>query len=401
MSSSSMTRPRRPPRPPSRRARRVALRRSLGLGALLSLTVLGEAAAGKPTGRAAALERVAQDELELTTAANAVAKGRLALARERESLEWAGGLIARRSAESLRVLEVYRGVRVEREEMATVRARELYKLARGGGMLELMFEEGVGGRMTPRERTARGKTVRQLIDHDLELLHTHAEAEQRARDELLTATRELRVLAALDSIGWMQSAALELADTQIDPALATTHKRRVSLERTRSGRRTSDELRVLEALRSERRTLRRHKGLDLLEKNALARPVPGRVAGRFGTYKDRMLDIDMHRNGVELAARANDRVRALAPGEVVLVGALPGFERVVVIDHGGGYLSLTGRLLTVKVEEGQEVGAGDTLGRVGAKAVRDGLGTTAYVEVRHGHRPIDPAPFLRKSKRDD
>ncbi|MCA9681831.1 MAG: peptidoglycan DD-metalloendopeptidase family protein, partial [Myxococcales bacterium] len=70
-----------------------------------------------------------------------------------------------------------------------------------------------------------------------------------------------------------------------------------------------------------------------------------------------------------------------------------------VVDHGGGYLSLTARLLSVAVEEGQEIEAGTVLGRVGPKAVDDGLGTTVYVEVRHGSRPIDPAPYLRPSKK--
>jgi septal ring factor EnvC (AmiA/AmiB activator) len=125
------------------------------------------------------------------------------------------------------------------------------------------------------------------------------------------------------------------------------------------------------------------------------RPVDGRVVGRFGTYDDPLLDVPMHRNGVELSAEPNDQVLALAPGEVVLVGALPGFERIVVIDHGGGYLSLTARLLTISVEQGQEIEAGTVLGRVGPKAVPDGLGTTVYVEIRHGQRPIDPRPYLR------
>ena len=61
------------------------------------------------------------------------------------------------------------------------------------------------------------------------------------------------------------------------------------------------------------------------------------------------LNLEMHRNGVELHASHRDRVRAIAPGKVAMVGELPGFDEVVVIDHGGGYLSLTGRLLAVQV----------------------------------------------------
>jgi len=35
----------------------------------------------------------------------------------------------------------------------------------------------------------------------------------------------------------------------------------------------------------------------------------------------------------------------------------------------------------------------------GANAIDDGLGTTVYVELRHGQRPIDPQPWLKSDKR--
>ena len=98
---------------------------------------------------------------------------------------------------------------------------------------------------------------------------------------------------------------------------------------------------------------------------------------------------------MELAARPGTPVRAPAAGKVALVGELPGFERVVVLDHGGGYLTLLGRLVAVEVRDGQDVAAGAVLARVAPKRIDDGLGPTAYLELRHGDRPIDPTPYLR------
>ena len=362
--------------------------------------VLGTADARKPSRerRAEKLRETVRRELELTDAANALARAHAALERERESLAWAGELLARRGDESMRKLDAYRDHRIERERLGTVRARKLYKLARGGGMLEAMFEEGEEGRLSPVERINRGRALRRLIDHDLEQLATHAEAEARARAELLTSTRELSALSALESISRIQARAVEHIGASVDPQLIAAHgKRRRAQARVRS--RSKAERTLLRNLTRARRDLRRHRGLDLLEDDALVRPVEGRVIGEFGPYVDPLLKVPMSRKGVELAARSNDTVRALAPGEVVMVGALPGFERVVVLDHGGGYLSLTGRMLTVLVEEGQEVDAGAALGRVGPKAVPDGLGTSVYIEVRHGQRPVDPAPYLRSRRR--
>jgi murein DD-endopeptidase MepM/ murein hydrolase activator NlpD len=365
---------------------------------VLGLSLAGVAEARKPLSeRRAALRKAAERELALTETANAMERGRAALERERESLDWASELLEQRGHDSLRKLANYAEHRAEREAQTTVRARELYKLARGGGMLELMFEDGADGRLTANQRIARGKTMRRVIDRDLELLRIHTEAETRAADELLTATRELDALLVLDSVSRMQADALALTGAQLDPELAEAYEQRRKLQKR--GRKGRVERQLLRAVERERKNLLRHRGLDLLEEDALVRPVDGRVVGGFGEYRDRILKVPMTRNGVELAAEPNDAVRAIAPGEVVLVGALPGFERVVVIDHGGGYLSLTARLLSVVVNEGDEIEGGTVLGRVGAKAVDDGLGTTVYLEIRHGQRPIDPKAYLRSRRR--
>ncbi|MFV8750870.1 murein hydrolase activator EnvC family protein [Nannocystaceae bacterium ST9] len=375
----------------------------LGLGFGLA----GESRAGnhKTSKRRAAqietrekLRAAAERELDLTVSATELERAEVGLERERESLSWAAKLLERRSGESLRQLDVYRGERVERQQLAEVRARKLYKLSRGG-MLEQVFETGADGRSTPAERIARGRTLRFLIDHDLDALRVHVEAETRARAELLAASRELSALAALEGVAALQTRAIAASDAQLHPTLAAVHDDRKHLQAELGKDARAEERRLLRTLAAERRELVRHKGLDLLEPGALERPVRGAVVGEFGDYRDRVLDVPMHRNGVELAAKPNDKVLALAPGRVAFVGALPGFERVVVIEHGGGYLSLTARLLGVSVEEGQELEAGALIGRAGPKAIDDGLGTTVYVELRHGQRPIDPEPWLEKLPR--
>jgi murein DD-endopeptidase MepM/ murein hydrolase activator NlpD len=381
-----------------RRRLLVPLIALLGVG----IGVVGESRAGNDAvskRRAAQIETreklraAAERELGLTTSATEIERAAIGLERERESLSWSATLLDRRSGESLRELDVYRGERVERQRLAEIRARKLYKLSRGG-MLEQVFETGADGRATPHERITRGRTLRYLIDHDLDRLRVHARAETRARAQLLGATRELSAMAALKGVVALQTHALAATDAQLHPTLASVHGERVQLQAQVGSGASPDELRLLRTLVAERRELERHKGLDLLEPGALARPVVGRVVGTFGEYRDLVLDVPMQRNGIELSAKANDKVFALAPGRVAFVGALPGFERVVVIEHGGGYLSLTARLLGVAVEEGQELEAGALLGRAGPKAVDDGLGTTVYVELRHGQRPIDPAPWL-------
>ena len=358
----------------------------LGLGAALGL--VGEASAGP-------LKEALQRELQSVRDARDLRRGLAALERETDSLEWAQTLLEHRGRESLRRLDAYRVSRDTRRKQARQRARSMYKLARGG-MLRMYFEDvsnaGDADRLRTADRVTRGRTIRWLVRHDLRELGVHARAEDRARTELLAATRELAAVSGLRTMHTMERQALGVAVGNIDPELAEA--RRARRKARRKDELGADERALLAQITAGRAKLQRERGLDLLEPGALKRPVRGRVAGRFGKYDDPVLRLPMQRSGLELAAARRERVRAAAAGTVALVGALPGFDDVVVLDHGNGYVSLTARLQNVAVEEGQELDRGEVLGRVAPKSLDDGLGRTVYFELRHAERPIDPTPYL-------
>lgn len=346
-------------------------------------------AAGARAGDDSPLRRALERELGLTEQVIEFDKAIAAIDRERESAEYARQVLRHAGAESLRQLDAYRVSGAAREKQTRRRARALYKLARGG-VARLVFDPADSS----TERLNRGHALRWLVKHDLRELSVHRRAEHRARQELLGAARELQSLWALQMMGDMGDALLDAGGAVVDSELGRAHVQRRRIAR-RSAAPTRDERRLLSAVRKARWRGADPKTADLASHRALMRPVGGRIAGRFGTYEDRVLRLPMSRNGLEFAARRSERVRAIASGTVAFIGNLPGFERVVVIDHADGYISLTGRLLTVAVEEGQELRGGQVLGRVAPKGVDDGLGRTVYLELRHGERPIDPTPYLR------
>jgi murein DD-endopeptidase MepM/ murein hydrolase activator NlpD len=354
------------------------------LGFAFVLGLAGEASAGP-------LREALERELSTVETARAVMRAQSALERERESLAWARSVLEHRGRESLRRLDAYRVSHQAREDQARARARAMYKLARGG-MLRLYFEDVASRDGSTADRVTRGRTIRWLVRHDLRELSVHVRSEERARDELLSATREMAAITSLSMMQDMERIALDEVGREISPAMqaARAHRREIQ----RDHRPGAAERKLLGALVRNRTLLAKERGNDLLEPNGLRRPVTGPVVGRFGTYEDRVLRLPMERNGIELRAGRRERVRAAAAGTVALVGSLPGFDDVVVIDHGNGYLSLTARLQGIVVEEGQELERGALLGRVAPKGVDDGLGRTVYLELRHGERPIDPAPYL-------
>ena len=364
--------------------------RRIVLGVALSCLAIGmwDRASNRLT---AALER----ELGLTRTAAEVARGLAELDRERASLEYTAGVLDHAGRESMRRLDAYRHTKDDREQSVRQRARVLYKLARGGAA-RLAFADLDPS--TPREsadRIVRARTLRVLVRHDLDELAIHRRAEQRAASELVAAARELQAMSAATMIASMQEHALVTANQRLEPELASALSKRrsiASIADAASLQASSVMIRLVEDNWKELRSLR---GLD--GASSLVRPVPGRIAGRFGSYEDPILRLPLQRNGVELAARVDDTVLAMASGRVAVVSRLPGFEEIVVIDHGGGQYSLTARVWDVAVQEGADVQAGDTLAKVAPKAIDDGLGPTVYVELRHGEKPVDPTPYLRRS----
>jgi murein hydrolase activator len=371
--------------------RRKRLMRVLAGSGLLGI-VLGAATVQARSDWRELGERLGQAleaELGLARQAMALERAVVALERERAGAEHGVRMLAHAGRQGLQQLAVYREGRDERERIARQRARAMVKVARGG--IARIALEDQGQASSSAERLARGRDLRWLVRHDLRELAAYQRAAQRAGAELLAAERQLQALSVLATMHDVQSELLETARAATTPALERAGWMRQQLSYGPwMDAAHRERLSAVYASRDALQTLRRN-GVD---GPMLVRPVAGAVVGRFGSYTDPVLRLPMVRNGVELKARRDEDVRAPAGGHVVMVADLPGFERVVVIDHGEQELSMLGRLWKVTVAEGDRVAAREVIGSVAPKAIDDGLGTTAYLELRHGDKPVDPTPRL-------
>src|SRR5206468_4188764 len=84
---------------------------------------------------------------------------------------------------------------------------------------------------------------------------------------------------------------------------------------------------------------------------SLARPVPGRVLGRYGEYQDPGTRARLLRRGLELKVRGGDPAVAAAAGQVVWAGPLRGLGVTVVIRHAG-FVTVTTGLARAEVAAG-------------------------------------------------
>ena len=114
-------------------------------------------------------------------------------------------------------------------------------------------------------------------------------------------------------------------------------------------------------------------------------PVVGQMLADFGQPR---AGGQMRWDGVLIAAPAGTEIRALRPGRVVYADWLPGLGLLLVLEHGGGYLSLYGHNQDLRPDVGDRVAVGDVLAHVGDTGGQ--ARPVLYFEVRRNGRPVNP-----------
>lgn len=97
--------------------------------------------------------------------------------------------------------------------------------------------------------------------------------------------------------------------------------------------------------------------------------------------------------GVDLEGNVGDPVRAANSGIVRLARALPNYGNTVAIDHGLGIFTAYLHLSEITVADGEGVGRGDIIGRVGASGEYT-LAPHLHFSVKIRGASVDPRRFL-------
>jgi len=101
---------------------------------------------------------------------------------------------------------------------------------------------------------------------------------------------------------------------------------------------------------------------------------------------------DPTRQGIDIAGKGGQPVRAAADGVVVYSGSgLVGYGELVIVKHNEQWLSAYGHNRARLVNEGQRVLAGQQIAEMGRSgASRDML----HFEIRYNGKPVDPQQYL-------
>jgi len=121
----------------------------------------------------------------------------------------------------------------------------------------------------------------------------------------------------------------------------------------------------------------------------MAAPISGKVAARFGAKRG---DGPVWR-GIFFKAPEGTEVRAVGPGRIAYAAWMRGWGNVIIVNHGGEYLSIYGFNQTLLKHAGDAVKAGDIIASAGSTGGNEESGL--YFELRHLGKPIDPAGWVK------
>jgi len=285
-------------------------------------------------------------------------------------------------------------------------------------LLRLQYSQGAQDRLRLLIEGHDLSTVERHLEYYAYLSRARAEviARLRSSSEQLAALEEetLRKRSELAANQAAQSLEKQRLDRERS-ARATMLKRisgTISRQRREIGRLQRDEARLTKlieeigkalAARPADKAARKGRPVDEVAdasaaskafaslKGRMKFPVKGELMNRYGSPREEGGAVW---KGLFIRASTGQSVHAVADGRVVYADWLRGFGNLLILDHGGGYMSLYGNNDGLLRQLGDPVRAGDVVAQVGATGGVEESGL--YFELRHEGKPFDPMKWVGK-----
>jgi murein DD-endopeptidase MepM/ murein hydrolase activator NlpD len=121
-------------------------------------------------------------------------------------------------------------------------------------------------------------------------------------------------------------------------------------------------------------------------------PTRGYISGVFGNRIHPFTGRWEFHYAIDIATQLGNKVIAPADGVVLVAETRDYYGKMVIIDHGFGYVTRYGHLSGFNVREGQHVKRYDVIGYVGTTGRSNG--PHLHYEVRYYDKPMNPMDFI-------
>lgn len=303
------------------------------------------------------LDQPAQAPVEQRAAANAPSGANIDVERDLDELERREAAVKQELAALARDSEVLRA-------RTLARGRAYSRLARAGLL-------PVGGGFDA------------FVEHAARLERLHRSLARDLERERQTLERRTALAKQLDDIGVRRAplAAQQRTLAQAQTALLAARDREQAFERAFMSATFDDHTAVYGAAPSG--LAQPASGFASL-KGSLPFPLSGRSEIRSARRASSAGP------GLEMRAPPGSVVRAVFPGRVAFADSYADYGRTVILDHGGGYYTVSANLGELEVAVGDEVKGGARLATLSAGSA----GSKLYFELRIGQETADPAEWF-------
>lgn len=233
--------------------------------------------------------------------------------------------------------------------------------------------------------TNRVKFLQMIIRKDIKLLKDIKETKEKIAKREKELTDKVRLISQLKKDVQNQKKEMQRQTGVKENILRGIKQQRAIYEQAlRELEETSQEIEQwIRKLEAERRIR-----YPAVWKGLFQMPAQGEINSGFGYRIHPVFRIRKFHTGIDISSDYGSPIVAAEEGLVIFSGWWGGYGKVVMIDHGGGIITLYAHCSVLLVSEGQKVRRGEVIARVGSTGIS--TGPHLHFEVRKNGVPVNP-----------
>lgn len=268
----------------------------------------------------------------------------------------------------------------ERSKVLNKRIRDIYKNGQVSYLDVLLGANDFG------DFTTRMDILKRVLKQDTELIAKVKAERELVLQKKADLERDRSAIVELKNAAAAKKKVIEDSKSERENVLTTAVSERDSAERAYQELLDTSR-RIEQMIRSSQSGNRSSESTG-----SMLWPTSGPITSPFGWRTHPIFGTQRYHSGIDIGADYGDSVVAVDGGVVIYADWMGGYGKAVIVDHGGGISTLYAHNSELLVGEGQRVGKGQTISRVGSTGYS--TGPHLHFEVRENGSPVNPLNYL-------
>lgn len=270
----------------------------------------------------------------------------------------------------------------EKQDTFNKRIRVMYMNGNVGFLEILLSSEDI------KDFLSRQDIVESIAEHDKELIKFMKEQRDIIDAKKIELEAQRASVEVTKSKIESRKKDLELATREKEDLMSRLEVDKKALEKEID--KFNDEAKEIEA-----KIVKLQRDSGPYSGGAMGWPAPGynRITSQYGYRIHPILKVKKLHTGIDIGVPTGGNIVAAAEGTVIYSGSLGGYGNTIMLDHGGGIVTLYAHNSRLMVKEGAVVKRGDIVSKAGSTGMS--TGPHLHFEVRKNGVYQDPLTWLK------